>query len=148
MCAATKYKVLYEKLPESHDLKYFFLKIFIYLFMRDTERERGRDTGRGRSRLHAGSLMWDSNPGLQDHALGQRQVPNRWATRDPHLLLFLRLLFELLVIDRFFLFCQFVYIFYDYIFYMYVKFNIYLCINKCIKHRILVSLLWIEPEHL
>ena len=24
--------------------------------MRDTERERGRDTGRGRSRLHAGSL--------------------------------------------------------------------------------------------
>ena len=37
----------------------FFLKI--YLFMIDTDkRERGRDTGRGRSRLHAGSLMWDS----------------------------------------------------------------------------------------
>ena len=30
--------------------------------MRDTERERGRDTGRGRSRLHAGSLMWDLIP--------------------------------------------------------------------------------------
>ena len=33
-----------------------FFKDFIYLFMRDTgrerERERGRDTGRGRSRLH------------------------------------------------------------------------------------------------
>ena len=45
---------------------------FIYLFMRDTERERerGRDTGRERSRLHAGSPMWDSIPGLQDHALG------------------------------------------------------------------------------
>ena len=28
--------------------------------MRDTERERGRDIGRGRSRLHAGSLTWDS----------------------------------------------------------------------------------------
>ena len=27
--------------------------------MRNTERERGRDTGR-RSRLHAGSPMWDS----------------------------------------------------------------------------------------
>ena len=38
--------------------------------MKDTqrERERGRDTGRGRSRLHAGSPMWDSIPGLQDHA--------------------------------------------------------------------------------
>ena len=27
--------------------------------MRDTERERGRDIGRGRSRFHAGSSMWD-----------------------------------------------------------------------------------------
>ena len=33
--------------------------------MRD--RARGRDTGRGRSRLHAGSPMWDSIPGPQDH---------------------------------------------------------------------------------
>ena len=41
----------------------FFLS---YLFMR----ERGREIGRGRSRLHAGSLMWDSIPGLQDHAPG------------------------------------------------------------------------------
>ena len=44
-----------------------FKKYFIYLFMRDTE---CTDTGRGRSRLHAGSLTWDSIPGLQDHALG------------------------------------------------------------------------------
>ena len=43
---------------------------------REREREGGRDTGRGRSRLHAGSLMWDSIPGLQDHALGQRQALN------------------------------------------------------------------------
>ena len=41
------------------------------------ERERGRDTGGGRSRLHAGSPMQDLIPGLQDHALGQRQAPNR-----------------------------------------------------------------------
>ena len=47
--------------------------------MRD--RERGRDTGRGRSRLHAGSPTWDSIPGLQDHALGRRQAPNRWPTQ-------------------------------------------------------------------
>ena len=53
-------------------IKKFFFKDFIYLFMRDTQREkeRGRDIGRGRSKLHARSLMWDSIPGLQDHALG------------------------------------------------------------------------------
>ena len=43
---------------------------------RERERERGRDTGRGRSRLHAESLMWDLIPGLQDHALSQRQTLN------------------------------------------------------------------------
>ncbi|XP_048969991.1 ATP-dependent RNA helicase DHX8 isoform X1 [Canis lupus baileyi] len=41
---------------------------------RESERERGRDIGRGRSRLHAGSPTWDSIPGLQDRALGQRQM--------------------------------------------------------------------------
>ena len=43
----------------------------------EAERERGRDTGRGRSRLHVGSPTRDSIPGLQDHALDQRQVLNR-----------------------------------------------------------------------
>ena len=40
--------------------------------MRETERERetGRDTGRGRSGLHSGSLMQTSILGLQDHTLG------------------------------------------------------------------------------
>ena len=47
---------------------FFFLRF--YSLMRDRERERGIDTGRGRSRLHAGSLTWDWIPGLQDHALG------------------------------------------------------------------------------
>ena len=50
--------------------------------------ERGRDTGRGRSRLHAGSLMWDSIPGLQDRALGQRQAPNRCATQGSREIIF------------------------------------------------------------
>ena len=58
----------------------FFFKDFIYSFMRDThrerERDRDRDLRRGKSRLHAGSLMWDSVLGLQDHILGGRQVPN------------------------------------------------------------------------
>ena len=42
--------------------------------MSDTERGRGRDIGRGRSRLHAGSPMWDSISELRDHALSQRQI--------------------------------------------------------------------------
>ena len=42
--------------------------------MRDIEKERGRDTGRGSSRLYAGNLMWDSILAPQNHALSQRQV--------------------------------------------------------------------------
>ena len=61
----------------------FFLILFIYSW----ETHRDRDTGRGRSRLHAGSLMWDLIPGLQDYTLGQRL--NRWVTQvspqDRHL---------------------------------------------------------------
>ena len=47
--------------------------------MRDTERKRGRDTGRGRSRLHAGSPTWDLILGLQDHqaAGGAKQLHYR-----------------------------------------------------------------------
>lgn len=45
--------------------------------MIERKRERGRDTNRGISKLHAGSPTQDSIPGLQDLALGQRQVLNR-----------------------------------------------------------------------
>ena len=55
----------------------FFSFLRFYLFIHGRHRERGRDTGRGRSRLHAGSLTWDSIPGLQDHTLGRRQTLNR-----------------------------------------------------------------------
>ena len=66
------------------NLHYFFLMegIFlkiIYLFICERPRERDMHTHphtpthRGRSRLHAGSLMWDLIPGLQDHTLGQRR---------------------------------------------------------------------------
>ena len=42
---------------------FIFFKDFTYLFMRETGGgERGRDTGRWRSRLPAGSPMWDSIP--------------------------------------------------------------------------------------
>ena len=62
-----------------HIITIFFKRF--YLFIHDRERERGRDTGRGRSRLHATSLMQDSIPEPQDHALGQRQTLNHWATQ-------------------------------------------------------------------
>ena len=58
----------------------FFLNFYLFMIV-TRERERGRDIGRGGSRLHAASLTWDSTPGLQDRALGQRQAPNRCATQ-------------------------------------------------------------------
>ena len=60
-------------------LFFFSLKI---LFIYSWEIQRGRDMGRGRSRLHAGSPVQDSIPELQDHTLGRRQTPNRWATQE------------------------------------------------------------------
>ena len=52
-----------------------------------TERERERERQRHRQRERekqapcTGSPMWDSIPGLQDRALGQRQAPNLCATQ-------------------------------------------------------------------
>ena len=50
-------------------LVHFFLFKIFYLFIHEGHTERGRDIGRGRTRLHAGSLMWDSIPALWDHTL-------------------------------------------------------------------------------
>ena len=58
---------------------YFFKKI---LFTHKRHRKRGRDIGRGRSRLPVGSLMQDSIPGPQDHDLSQKQTLNHWATQE------------------------------------------------------------------
>ena len=60
----------------------FFLKRF-YLFMHDRHTERGRDIGRGKSRLPVESPMWDSIPGPQGHDLSQRQMLNLEATQVP-----------------------------------------------------------------
>ena len=49
-------------------------KKFIYLLMRDTE--KGRDTGRGRSRLPAVRLTRNWIPGPWNQALNQRQMLN------------------------------------------------------------------------
>ena len=53
-----------------------------------TEREREREVQRHRQREKqtpcTGSPMWNSIPGLQDHALGQRQALNCCATQGSH----------------------------------------------------------------
>ena len=56
-----------------------------------TERERDRQRQRQREKQApcTGSPTWDSIPGLQDRALGQRQAPNRCATQGSHKLQFL-----------------------------------------------------------
>ena len=59
---------------------FFFL--FFYLFYDShTQRERQRHRQREKQAPCIGSLTWDSIPGLQDCALGQRQAPNRCATQ-------------------------------------------------------------------
>ena len=51
--------------------------------MRDRERGAEGKAGRGRSRLPAGSPMWDWIPGPQDQDLSRRQTLNHWATQVP-----------------------------------------------------------------
>ena len=46
---------------------YFFLRF--YLFIHERHRDRGRDTGRGKSRVPVESLMQDSLPGPWNHDL-------------------------------------------------------------------------------
>ena len=57
----------------------FILFYFIILFFHERPRDRGRDTGRGRSRLHAGSPMQDSIP----VTLGSLPEPKADATTEP-----------------------------------------------------------------
>ena len=68
-------------------LLFIFFKDIIYLFMRHREGERGRNTGRGRSRLHAGSPTWDSILGLRDQALGWRRHQTAESPGCPYLLI-------------------------------------------------------------
>ena len=64
-------------------IPFFFFKIFFfYLFKRHTQ--RGRDIGRRRNRLPAGSPMQDSIPEPQHHDLSQRQTFNHWTIQASH----------------------------------------------------------------
>ena len=66
--------------PICHESLFFLFKI-LFIYSWETQRERGKDIGRERSRLHARSLIWDSILELQDQALNQRQSPHCWATQ-------------------------------------------------------------------
>ena len=61
--------------------EFFFLIFFFLIYDSHRERERQRHRQREKQAPCTGSLMWDSIPGLQDHALGQRQAPNHCATQ-------------------------------------------------------------------
>ena len=65
------------------NMKKFFLNFYLFMIVTERERERERQRHRPREKQApcTGSLMWDSIPGLQDRALGQRQAPNLCATQ-------------------------------------------------------------------
>ena len=63
------------------------------------ERERQRHRQREKQAPRTGSPTWDSIPGLQDRALGQRQAPNRCATQESRKPLILCKMFILVFID-------------------------------------------------
>ena len=79
---------IYVPLKFSHAKIYFFFNFFLNLFMIVMEREEGRDIGRGRGRLPAGSLMQDLIPGPRDHALSRRQMLPPEPPRGPMGVLF------------------------------------------------------------
>ena len=56
--------------------------------MHEGHRENGRDIGRGRSRLPAGSPMWGLDPRTPASCPGRRQVLNHGATQVPLKMLF------------------------------------------------------------
>lgn len=71
--------------------KYYFILFFkiIYFFMRHTERERGRETGRGK---RSGAPCKEPDAGLDPGNLGsgpnQTQMLNSWATQASQKVLF------------------------------------------------------------
>ena len=67
------------------------------MIVTERERERQRHRQREKQAPCTGSPTWDSIPGLQDRALGQRQAPNRCTTQGSRygfiFLLFFKVLF-------------------------------------------------------
>ena len=64
------------------DRSFFFKDLFIYLFMRNTERERQRHRQREKQAPCGDPDAVGLNPGSQDHALSWGQTLNCWATHN------------------------------------------------------------------
>ena len=66
-------------------MKEFFFNFYLFMIVIVTEREREAET---QAEGEAGSMHREPDvgfdPGLQDHALGQRQAPNHCATQGSH----------------------------------------------------------------
>ena len=77
------------------------------MIVTEREREREREGQRHRQREKQApcteSLTWDSIPGLQDRALGQRQAPNRCATQGSPVALNFELRADFTFLERIFL---------------------------------------------
>ena len=58
------------------------------MIVTERERERQRHRQREKQAPCTRSPTWDSIPGLQDRALGQRQAPNRCATQGSLMFIF------------------------------------------------------------
>ena len=69
--------------PNLQFLFFFFFNFYLFMIVTQRERERERQRHRQKEKQApcTGSPTWDSIPGLQDRALGQRQAPNRCATQ-------------------------------------------------------------------
>ena len=93
LCLSLSFSLCCASSPCWPSLFFFFNFLFIYDSHTERERERERERQRHRQREKqapcTGSLTWDSIPGLQDRALGQRQAPNRCATQGSRISLFL-----------------------------------------------------------
>ena len=60
-CTAVPWRAVLCGVIREAEITYIYI-FFFNLFMIDIGRKRGRDTGGGRSRLHAGTPTWDSIP--------------------------------------------------------------------------------------
>ena len=88
-----------DMLPKNIRRSNFSLFLRFYLFIHERHTERSRDTGRGRSRLTAGSPMRNSIPGPQDHALSRRQTSTTEPPRHPQNFGFKHVLLHLCILS-------------------------------------------------
>ena len=81
MCCILSYICSLFSLEQFLSFSLFIFYLFLIVTQRERERERQRYRQREKQAPCPGSPTWDSIPGLQDRALGQRQALNRCATQ-------------------------------------------------------------------